>query len=87
MNTSWMMVSFTSSSVSVMSQIMSWAVVFFLAKNGLVGLGFGALEGVAWMASPSDSSSSGFPHVCESLSGQLQLKCPCFQHLKHRPSF
>ena len=60
MNTSWMMVSFMSSLASVMSQIMSWAVVFFLAKNGLVCLG-DAFEAVAWITSSSESSSSGFP--------------------------
>ena len=42
-----MMVSFTLSLVSVISQMISWAVVFFLTKNGLVGLGDGPLEDVA----------------------------------------
>src|ERR1700761_1949216 len=81
-----MMVSFTSSSASVMSRMISWAVVFFLAKNGFVCLS-GGLEVVAWMVSSSDSSSSGFPLALDGLSGQLVLRCPCFLHLKHRPSF
>ena len=79
------MVSLTSSSASVMSQIMSWAVVFFLTKNGFVCLG-GGLEVVAWIASSSDSSSSGFPLALDGFSGQYLLRCPCFLHLKHRPS-
>ena len=47
MNTSCMMVSFMLSLASVMSQIMSWAVVFFLTKNGLVGFGTDAFDEVA----------------------------------------
>ena len=39
------------------------------------------------MASSSEYSSSRFPLAWEGLSGQLRLRCPCFLHLKHRPSF
>ena len=80
------MVSLTSSSASVMSRMISWAVVFFLTKNGFVCLG-GGLDVVAWIVSSSESSSWGFPRACEGFSGQYRLRCPCFLHLKHCPSF
>ena len=80
------MVSFTSSSASVISRMISCAVVFFLTKNGFVCFG-GGLEVVAWIVSSPESSSCGFPLACEGFSGQYRLRCPCFLHLKHHPSF
>ena len=78
MNTPWMIV------LHVMWMI-SWVVVFFLAKvrNGLVDLI--GLEVIAWIISPLELLSVA-PCAWAGLSGQFLLIWPCFLQQKHFPA-